>query len=407
MTRPGASYWHASFPRSRRPAYPRYRGQTETDVVIIGAGLTGCACAVSFATAGVKVLVLEADRVGIGATVGSAGLIRQDLDASFQRASANLGLRPSRSIWQTMRRASLDFAAALRRMRIKCDLAPESLLTLAPRDALATKGLRREYQARRDAGLDLSWMTGPAVGREAAVDAGGAIRTHAAGFDPYRACLGLAAAAVGRGAEIFEGSAARKFRAGRKTIEVITDSGVIKAASAVITTSAAPGLKSLRRHLRARHTYSVVTERLPAAVRREVGQRTSTLRDASVPPHLLRWIDGERVLFSGAEQPPIPARAVEKVLVQRTGQLMYELSTIYPPVSGARAEWAWTTAFDDTVDGLPFIGPHRNLPRQLFALGHGRHGEGLAWLAARVLLRHYLQEPARGDEHLGFARILS
>ena len=85
---------------------------------------------------------------------------------------------------------------------------------------------------------------------------------------------------------------------------------------------------------------------------------------------------------------------------------MYELSTIYPPVSGARAEWAWTTAFDDTVDGLPYIGPHRNFPRQLFALGHGRHGDGVAWLAARVLLRQFMAEPAKGDEHLGFARIL-
>ena len=85
---------------------------------------------------------------------------------------------------------------------------------------------------------------------------------------------------------------------------------------------------------------------------------------------------------------------------------MYELSTVYPPVSGARAEWAWATALDDTVDGLPYIGPHRNFPRQLFSLGHGRHGDGVAWLAARVLLRQFLDEPAKGDEHLGFARIL-
>lgn len=375
-------------------------------MIVIGAGLTGCACAVSFASAGVKVLVLEADRVGMGATAGSAGLIRQDFDTSFQQASANLGLRPSRSIWQTMRRASLDFGAALRRLRIKCDLAPVNLLTLAPREAAAVKMLRREYQTRRDAGLDHSWITGPAVARETAIEVGGAIRTHAAGVDPYRACVGLAAAAAHRGASIFEGSPARKFRAGRKIIEVATDAGVIRASSVVVTTSAAPGLKSLRRHLRPRHTYGVVTERLPAAVRRELGHRTAALRDASMPPHLLRWIDGERVLFSGAEQAPIAARAMDKVLVQRTGQLMYELSTIYPPVSGARAEWAWTTAFDDTVDGLPYIGLHRNFPRQLFALGHGRHGEAVAWLAARVLLRQYLQEPARGDEHLGFARIL-
>src|SRR5688572_16398735 len=119
MTRPGASYWHDRFPRSRRPAYPRYRGQTRTDVVVIGGGLTGCACAASFAAAGIKVIVLEAERVGGGATAGSVGLAREDFDASFLRASGSLGLRPARLMWQAMRRASLDFAAALRRLRIK------------------------------------------------------------------------------------------------------------------------------------------------------------------------------------------------------------------------------------------------------------------------------------------------
>jgi glycine/D-amino acid oxidase-like deaminating enzyme len=361
---------------------------------------------VAFASAGIKVIVLEADRVGGGATMGSAGLIREDFDAFFLRATTTLGLRPSRLMWQAIRRASLDFAAALRRLRIKCDLAPEDLLTLALRDAAAVKTLRREYQARRDAGFDHTWMTASAVSRQAGVEAGSAIRTHASGVDPYRACVGLAAAATARGASIFEQSAARKFRPSRKLIEVITEAGAIRASTAIVTTSSGPGLQALRRHLRPRHSYALVTERLSAAVRREVGPRKVALRDAANPPHLLRWLEGERVLFTGAEQSPVPARAADKVLVQRTGQLMYELSTIYPPVSGARAEWSWTTTFDDTVDGLPYIGPHRNFPRQLFTLGHGRHGEGVSWLAARVLLRHFTRALAPGDEYLSFARIL-
>lgn len=406
MTRPGASYWHDRFPKSRRPTYARYRGKTATDVVVVGGGLTGCACAWLFASAGVKVVVLEADRVGTGATMGSVGLIREDFDASFQNAVASLGLRASRLIWQALRRSSLEFASTLRRLGIRCDLAPEDSLTLAPRDPDAVKTLRREYQARRDGGFDHTWMAAAAVRREAAVDAGAAIRTHGAGLDPYRACVGLAAAASGRGASIFEQSTAHKFRPGRKLVDVATEGGTIRASAVIVTSTGGPGLKALHRHLRPRHVYAVMTERLPAAVRRELGARKAALRDGSAPPHLLRWIDGERILFAGAEQPPVPARAADKVLVQRTGQLMYELSTIYPPISGARAEWSWSTSFDDTVDGLPYIGPHRNLPRQLFALGHGRHGAGVAWLAARLLLRQFTNEPARGDEHLGFARIL-
>jgi glycine/D-amino acid oxidase-like deaminating enzyme len=360
----------------------------------------------SFASAGIKVILLEGDRIGSGGTVGSAGLIREDFDASFFQSSAAVGLRASRQMWTTMRRAALDFGAVLRRLRVRCDLAPEVLLTLVPRDPESIRRSRREYQSRRDAGLEHSWLTAAAVKREAAIDVGGAIKTHGSGFDPYRACVGLAAAAAARGVGIFEQSPARTFKPTRKTIDVVTESGVVRANAAIVTTSGAPGLQGLRRHLRPRHAYVVVTERLPAAVRREVGPRTAALRDASDPPHLLRWLEGERALFLGAEQPPVPARAIEKVLTQRTGQLMYELSTIYPPISGARAEWAWSTGFEDSVDGLPYVGLHRNYPRQLFALGHGRHGAGIAWLAARLLLRQFTNVPAKGDDHFGFARIL-
>ena len=85
---------------------------------------------------------------------------------------------------------------------------------------------------------------------------------------------------------------------------------------------------------------------------------------------------------------------------------MYELTTFYPAISGVQPEWAWETIHYGSPDGLPVVGPHRNFPRHLFALGHGRHGAGVAWLAARVLLRAYLGEQAKGDDLFGFARVL-
>jgi glycine/D-amino acid oxidase-like deaminating enzyme len=94
------------------------------------------------------------------------------------------------------------------------------------------------------------------------------------------------------------------------------------------------------------------------------------------------------------------------VLVQRTGQLMYELSVMYPAISGALPEWSWSYAHEGTADGLPFVGTHRNFPRHLFSLGGGRHGVGVSWLAARLLVRQFLGEPSKGDELFGFSRIL-
>ena len=398
--------WLDRFPKSRRPAHPRLRGEIDTSIVIVGGGLTGAACAASFAAAGVKVVVLEADRIGAGSTAASPGLVREDFDGSFQQTAAAHGLRAARTLWQGMRRASLDFAAALRRAEVRSDLLPQDLL-ICTTGAAGTKQLRKEYQARRDAGLDHSWLTAATLQRESGTAFSGAIRTRGFGIDPFRACLGLAATAEGRGATLFERSPVTRIRTKAKLVEVSTANGMVRAEAVVIATGAPlRDLRALRRHFRREQGYAVVTEPLPAAVRREVGKRAAALRDSHHPPHFLRWLKEDRALFAGADQEPIAERALPKALVQRTGQLMYELSLIYPAISGAQPEWAWAYGHETSADGLPLIGVHRNFPRHLFALGHGRHGAATAWLAARILVRLYRGEPERGDELFGFARIL-
>lgn len=400
-------FWLDRVPKTRRPAFPRLRGDLDTSVVIVGGGLTGCACAWSFAAAGVQVVLLEADAIGGGATAGSPGFLREDFDASFRETASAHGLRATRSLWQAMRRASLDLPAALRRLGVKCDLAPLDLVTFARRDPEPARLLQREHQSRRDAGLEHSWLKPAAVTREAAIESGGAIRTHGLSLDPYRACLGLAAASVSRGAAIYERSPVRRIRAGRKQVEITTATGTLRADSVLVATSAPlSDLRALRRHLKGLDSYAVVTEPMPTAVRRELGRRSTALSDAGAPPHLLRWLKDERALFSGADQPVVAERARAKALTQRTGQLMYELSVLYPAISGLQPEWAWAVTHYETVDRLPFVGLHRNFPRHLFAMGASRHGVGFAWLAARILLRQYQGEPAKGDDLFGFSRVL-
>src|SRR5258706_13359880 len=143
-------YFLDSFPRARRPECPRHRGLLSVPVAIVGGGLTGCACAAAFTAAGVKVILLEADRIAAGATAASAGLLRQDLDGSFQASVSEHGLKTARTVWQGFRRASLDFAAALRRLGIRADLAPHDVLLL-PRDGGAGLTPAASAQAGRRA----------------------------------------------------------------------------------------------------------------------------------------------------------------------------------------------------------------------------------------------------------------
>ena len=69
---------------------------------------------------------------------------------------------------------------------------------------------------------------------------------------------------------------------------------------------------------------------------------------------ILRWRDDNRLIMSGGEQPRTPARNRDKVLVQRTGQMMYELSRFYPAISGLMPEYGWEMPIATTADGAMY-----------------------------------------------------
>jgi glycine/D-amino acid oxidase-like deaminating enzyme len=401
----GRSPWLDQFPKSRVPAYPPFRGALKRDVVIIGGGLTGCATAYAFAAAGVSVTLLEAGQIGRGSTAASAGYIAVEPGVDFFSLEKAIGLRKTRQAWQAWRRAALDFTSLLRRLDVKCALRNSATVTVATTPEQADR-LKREQKARRAAGVDAPLLTARAVSSETALSGLTGLRTkEGATLDPYRACLGLAAAAAERGARVCERSAVKKVKFGRKAVDVFTAAGSIRADAVVVATGMpTPLFKSLVRHFWFRTAYLALTERVPAKVRQSIGRRDVLIRDAAEPPHLVRWVDDERLLVSGADAETEPARLRDQLLVQRTGQLMYELSTMYPDISGLQPAYGWDSAYARTGDGLPYFGPHRNFPHHLFAFGGDSHSVTGAYLASRILLRNYLGEPEPADVPFEFAR---
>ena len=404
-TRYGQSPWLDRFPRSRVPSYPAHRGHLDVDVVIVGGGLTGCAAAYAFAAHGVHVALVEADRLGRGVTAAAAGWLADDPGVGFGEIEHALGLRAARHAWHTWRRAALDAAALVRRLDLKCHLEPRPTLLVAATPDEAAR-LKREQKARRAAGLDAPLVNARSIAAETALTAAAAIRTRAAAtLDPYRACLGLAAAAAARGARLFDRSAVKKITFDRKTADLQTSAGAIHTRRIVVATGSPTTLfRGLRRHFWFRHAYLALTEPVPARVRHHLGARAAIVRDMAAPPHVVRWVDGERLLVEGADAEAPPDRHRSRIIVQRTGQLMYELSTFYPEISGLQPSHGWDAPYARTADGLPYIGPHRNYPHHLFAFGDASHGVTGAFLASRVLLRHHLGQADASDDAFGFNR---
>jgi len=396
--------WLDEFPKSRIPTLPRYRGAQQTEVVVIGGGLTGCTIAYAFAAAGAKVILLEAEQIGRGNTARAGGWLSEEPGVPFPVLEKTIGTRAAKRAWQSWRRASLDFAALLRRLDIKCYLEPRPALTVASNPEQAAR-LAREQKARRAAGLDAPLLNARTVKAEVGLDGSGALRVKdSAVLDPYRACLGMAAAAADRGATLFEGSPVKKITFTRKIVDVFTDHGSLRARRVIVATGMpTPLFKALVRHFWFRTTYFALTEPVPAKIRRQFGGLTSVVRDWAEPPHIMRWL-ADRLLVSGADMETPPLRLRDKVVVQRTGQLMYELSTLYPDISGLQPQYGWAADYALTANALPSIGPHRNYPHHLFAFGDASQTLTGAYLASRVLLRYHFEEMDPADEVLGFHR---
>jgi glycine/D-amino acid oxidase-like deaminating enzyme len=402
-TRYGVSPWAEALPGARRPAYPRLTESLEVPVVIVGGGLTGTATAYAVAAAGIRAALVEADRIGSGATASAPGVVLAEPDryAELEQAS---GRRVARSIAQAVRRSALDLQATIRRLGLRCGLEAMDRLVYAESPEQA-RALTRDVRARKEAGLEAANVSGTILAA-LGVHASAGVRTHGhARLHPVRACQGLAHAAATRGTSLFERSAATRIRPTRHGVEVMAGRGMITASWVIVATGEPiPAFAALDRHFLALDRYSVMTLPLPAAVRNAIRDHNVILQDSPVPPHQLFWTGDGRIVWSGADQVRTPARTREKTLVQKTGQLMYELSLAVEAISGLPAERGWDAPYSRTSDGVPFIGPHRNYPHHLFAFGLGTN-LAHAFLASRILLRHVTGQTARDDEAFGFTRL--
>jgi glycine/D-amino acid oxidase-like deaminating enzyme len=404
-TRYGVSPWIDEIPKRRRPEFPRFRGNASFSAVIVGGGLTGCFAAYAFAAAGVKVALVEADRLGSGGGSRGPGVLQGEATSSYRDVEKRYGRKAARGLFDASRRAVLDLKTTARRLGVDTVDVHPALRVLAAYSG-EEKLLIADAAMRRDAGLDVGLLKAAGAARESGIDAARvAVRLREWGHaNPYALLTAFATGATKRGASVFERSTVRRVRARRKDVEIQVDGGTVTAATVVVCTGEPTDLfRPLRRHVRVDERYVVMTDRLPLQVRRQLASRARVIIDTDTPPHVVLWTEDGRAVVAGADQARTPARVKSKTLIQRTGQLMYEFSRMYPDISGVMPTHGWDMPLASTADGLMYAGPHRNYPRHLFAWAT-RHDPAQAFLASRILLRHHLDATDREDAYFGFTR---
>ena len=368
--------------------------------------MAGAMAAYACAAAGLKPILLEADRVGQHGSGRAPGFFTSEATDSYKELEGRTGRRVAKAIFAASQGAPRELAATVKRLGIRAGMQLCDAMRVLP-SGDSDKLIRREVALRTDAGLAAAWMAAPAVTRQTALDSAGAMRLRDWGFvDPYRLTLGFLAAAVKRGATVYERSRVRRISFNRKTATAELEGGAITTENLLVCIGEPTDLfKALKRHLRREDRYVVLTEPLSAAVRAELGRRATLICDTDQPAHRLWWTNDHRALFSGADQPRVADRLRDATLAQRTGQLMYELSRLYPAISGAAPAYGWDVPLAHPVDDVLYAGAHRNFPHQQFAFGTS-HDPARAYLASRILVRGVIGKPEKDDALFSFARNL-
>ena len=371
-------------PLSKR-TYPKHHGHIEVDVVIVGGGITGAICAYLFADAGIRVALLESKLVGRGSTIASTALLMQEPDRDFGDLAKRFGRAATREIWRSLARATRDLTKTIRALKMDVGLcACDSVYFTV--DPEKVKGLRKEFKARKAAGLPGRWLSAHALYKMTALKAEAAIATPGnAQVNPVRTCHGFLAAAARRGARIFERSHARSVKASQAGVVVRTAGGTISASRIIVATGYATSeFRGLVGRFRMKDTYVLATRRL-----RTPSGRLVMAWDTDRPYHYLRWTDDGRLLFGGEDTVHRTVKGSRQRMAKGRVRLLAYLAEVYPHFADEKPEYAWEGLFAQTPDGLPYIGEHSRYPRHLFALGYGGNGMTASFLAAKTLVDMY------------------
>lgn len=382
--------WYAATAEPLAPFAP-LQGETKADVCIVGAGYTGLSAALHLAEAGADVVLLDAHRVGFGASGRNGGQLGSGQRQDQITLEKLVGQDAARLLWDLGEDAKTLVRDLIARHGIDCYL----------RDGVAWAGssasdvtdlhryadhLRNRYGYTEISALDRDAFQALCPSPDYQ---GGTLDMGAAHLHPLRLALGLARAASGAGARIHERSHVHDIHHGPK-VTVRTDAGHVVADQVILAGNGYLG--GLDRQVTARvmpiNNYVIATEPLGDRADRVLTQDVA-VADSRFVVNYFRLSHDRRLLFGGGETYGYRFPSDIAALVRKP------MSVIFPHLRDVKIDHAWGGTLAITIRRMPYLARVR--PNILSASGYSGHGVGNAIQAGKLLA-----EATRGPSE-GFA----
>ena len=358
--------------------YPALQGDQSADVCVIGAGFTGISTALELAERGYKVVVVEANRVGWGASGRNGGQIISGI-AGEENIAKHYG-RDVEELFGEMRWAGHDIIRErVRKYDIECDLKWGYLDVAIKKRHL--RDIEYDYERLKAADFphEVRILSGDEtrdlIGTDAYI---GALLNRGNGhLHPLNLCIGEAEAAASLGVVIHEQSPVIDIRKGGKP-KVVTDQGSVTADAVVLAGNAYHFLDpKLRGVMFPVNSFIVATEPLSDDMVQTINREDLAICDPNFVLEYFRLSADKRLLFGGrfnyfGEDP--------EYIRKRHRQ---KLSRVYPQLANVGIDYAWGGTIGIPVNRVPLLG--RLAQGVFYCQGYSGHGVNVTHLAGRIM----------------------
>ena len=369
-----------------------------TDVLVVGAGITGAMVADALSEAGFRVLVVDRRRPISGSTTASTALLQYEIDMPLIHLARRVGQQRARRLWRRSKLALDALKARVRHLGIDADCVQRDSLYLEG-DVLGRRALREEAAARQHAGFEVTLLDAEQVAQRFGI----AGRSGLLGYDnlsadPRRLAHGFLAAALTRGTRLASPVDIAEVRPGRGGVIALTSAGrAVQARHLVFAT----GYELPKRVPTTGHT---IASTWVIATRPQPGRlwpERCFIWEASDPYLYLRVGPDDRIICGGEDEDFADERSRDALLPRKTATLERKLHALLPTVD-ARAAYAWCGSFGGSTAGTPTIGPVPGMPHCYAVLGYGGNGITFAALAAQLLRAHVMGTPDPDSDLFSF-----
>lgn len=377
--RPGAHppSWYAAT-ATPLPAFAALAGAQRADVCIVGAGYTGLSAALHLAERGLRVVLLEAQRVGFGASGRNGGQVGSGQRLEQGELEAMLGREMARRLWDVGQDAKALVQALIAQHAIACDYAPGIVHACRKPREVAHARANAEKLARDYGYTQITPLDRVGLREILPSDAyqGGDLDMGAGHLHPLNFALGLARAALAAGVQIFEQSEVTQItpgplpRARTAAGEVVADH-LILAANGYLG-GLAPRVAA---HVMPINNFIVATAPLGARAA-EVLRQNVAVADSRFVVNYWHLSSDQRLIFGGGES--YGYRFPDLVKTVRKPML-----AVYPGLADVPITHAWGGTLAITMNRLPHFA--RPATGVYSASGYSGHGVAMATLAGRML----------------------